>query len=67
MLEHRLRMEIRDQERNIVSGNRLSPKHDKAFGAYSHEPSEFMTQDLFDLVCLFNFDGKADGVDRWFD
>ena len=81
VLQHRLRMKIGDQKRNIIPlnhvnlqrhtprtyRNRFPSQDDKTLCPSSKESSQFMSQNAFNVIRLFDFDANADGVDGRFD
>ena len=42
-------------------------QHDEALGALHHEAREFVAQDAFDFICLFDLDAHPYRVDRGLD
>src|SRR5271170_8288146 len=77
VLQHRLRMKIGDQKRNIIPlnhvnlqrhtprtyRNRFPSQDDKTLCPSSEESSQFMSEDTFNFIRLFDFDAYADRVD----
>ena len=77
VLQHRLRMKIGDQKRNIIPLTHVNPQNprqgayrnrfpsqdDKTLCPSSEESSQFMSEDTFNFIRLFDFDANADRVD----
>lgn len=49
----------------VLHLNCFAPHDNKLFGTLHQESREFVTQDLFDFIRLFNFNRYSDRVNRW--
>lgn len=45
----------------------FSSENHESLCAHHHEPCKLVTQDLFNLICLFDGDAETDRIDRWLD
>jgi hypothetical protein len=64
VLEHGLGVCIRDEEGDVVVGDRLATKDHERFCTLHHETRELVAEDGFDLVCLLDLNAHTDRVDR---
>jgi len=55
-------MEIRNQERDVISLNRLSPQNEESFRSLRQEAGEFVDQNMLNLIRLLDLDADADTV-----
>ncbi len=47
--------------------DRLPPQHKESLSPLGQESGEFVDEDMFNLICLFDLDADTDTVDAWFD
>lgn len=67
MLQHFLRVEVGDQEGDVVALDGFPPQDEEGLGALRQEAGEFVDKDLLDFVGLLDFDADADAVDARLD
>lgn len=67
VLEHFLRVEVGDEERDVVALDGLPPQNEERLGSLSQEPCELMDQNVLNLVCLLDLDAYSYTVDTWLD
>ena len=58
-------MEVGDEKADVVALNLLPPEDHEVLGPPHHEPHELVTQQLLDVVGLFDGDRNSDRVDAW--
>lgn len=64
---HLLRVEVGDQEADVVALDRFPAQNDKVLGSHHHEPGELVAENFLDFVGLLDGDADPDGVDARLD
>ena len=67
VLQHLLGVEVRNQERDIITLDWFPPQNDKALRSLLQESCEFVDQDVLNLVCLLDLDVYPHAVDAGLD
>ena len=67
VLVHLFRMEVSDQETDVIALNRLSSEDEEVLSPHHHEPHELLAKDLLNLIRLLNGNGYTNGVYRGLD
>ena len=52
-------VEVGNQKADVVALNSLSPQNDEIFGSHHHKLHEFVAEDFFDFIGLFDGDGDS--------
>jgi hypothetical protein len=63
--KHFFRVEVRNEETDVISLHRLPAQNEERFRSLSEEPSEFVDKNMFDLICLLDSDTYAYGIVAW--
>ena len=63
--QHFLRVEVRDEEADVVALNLLPPEDDEVLCSPHHETHELVTQKFLDVVSLFDGDRNSNRVNAW--
>jgi hypothetical protein len=67
MLQHLLRVGVRYQKTDVISLDCFPPQNEKALRSLRQKSGEFVDENLFDFVCLFDADRDTNRVDGWLD
>lgn len=65
MSKHFFRVEVRNEETDIVSLNWLPAQNEERFRSLGEEPSEFVHKNVLDLICLLDSDTYAYRIVAW--
>lgn len=63
VLVHLLRVEVGDEEADVIALHRFPSQDEEVLGSHHHEAHELVAQDLLDLVRLFDGDADPHRVD----
>lgn len=64
---HLLRVEVSDQEANVIALYRFPPQNEEVLSSHHHESHELVAKDLLDLISLFDSNADSDRIDGSFD
>lgn len=62
VLQHSFCMEVRDQERDVVSLDWFPPQDEEGFCSLRQESGKLVDQDVLNFICLLNSDADAHTV-----
>lgn len=67
MGKHFFRVEVGDEETDVISLHWLPAQNEERFGSLGEEPSEFVNKNVLDLICLLDSDTYAYRIVAWLD
>lgn len=65
MGKHLFRVEVRDEETDVISLHWLPAQNEERFRSLGEEPSEFVNKNVLDLICLLDSDTYAYRIVAW--
>lgn len=65
MGKHFFRVEVRDEETDVISLHWLPTQNEERFRSLGEEPSEFVDKNVLDLICLLDSDTYANRIVAW--
>ena len=65
MGKHFFRVEVRNEETDVISLHWLPAQNEERFRSLGEEPSEFVDKNVLDLICLLDSDTYANGIVAW--
>lgn len=65
MGKHFFRVEVCDEETDVISLHWLPAQNEERFRSLGEEPSKFVDKNVFDLICLLDSDTYAYRIVAW--
>mgnify|MGYP006876445285 CR=1 FL=1 len=65
MSKHLFRVEVRDEETDVISLYWLPAQNEEGFRSLGEEPSKFVDKNVLDLICLLDSDTYAHRIVAW--